>query len=1425
MPGPLEGMPVTSSFAIDGLSGLLQGESGFTYYPRDGLNVVVSGSAGSGKTLVVLQMAATAAIGNPPLRRTTALNPSDSIEERPARRMNVVYLTKDTPPETLLGHACNDFLFFDQLPSHGAPWQPPPRRKTWERDHPPPPGDGYAEWLIEDAHGPGRRVGPNIIHFTTAEAALCAQGRARSTLRFVFLDRLIEALDCAGVTREGEESHHFKNCMAACLGSSPFFALGSFHLVTNPASDFEEDLWKGPLIASLGRLCGGLRPFFEWLENGGRDLARDTLVVLDSLPPPTLEHCLMSQAERPETPEGDPGFSRPLALYVAESPDLPESLVASFPPDVQIKLGFREGRSASRIRTVQILKTRFQAARSEPFPFVIVDRNQVEVGCSHIVRFTAEEGRICADEDPEPSGFRIRRPGITILPSIVAITACRDGALVRKTPPVTFGNNELDSLTLSGSLAEGGCTLVATQNRCNSTALGLHFLLGAIARTAEASCPREREAAGEAGLLAPDLPRSVLYLAIDQDLPGVLHDIWRYPDLRPAIWEEGMLPREMEKAFRVRFSDATRRVREPSIWLHKIPLRHGTCRVAAGAGQGGRTTGPYLFVFTSDLMWCSQEELLERIGQILEYEGHGLDGECEHCLIVDRVLFNRVSRVHTRWPLIETPHVFVSSLAAMCRSRRIELMMIDDTAEQSETSGHISSHWTAISQTIIRLKRVPFHGTDAVALELVRSHNRSPRWNRPMQLRDDLITPSAFPDAQGQAWRLRLLDSFRGYTGLFSGKPERCGVKVDLPYDRKGTALYRDMLNTKANLESLIEGAKVRLSGPEERPGVNSALSTLAYVTQDRCHIAAIDEVWIHRMIGDKPKDDKTPAAEPGLVKLSLQEIERALRGQMDRASCSGGGATAVPGTPGGALSFQATKFYYVTEGMTIACKKAGREEGVYAMPFRHNWGLLAVARLRREALERLCDEFFRISLGSNGHEGMGAGEVTLQGLLREGTLPRVLGGDAFLGFAGVLLDREELFFRMSDQRRKDLSRAVHCLVWKDEAAQAQAPVSWSTLVHYKREIWDPVVRGIRERIVSLQSRLELPSGLTRWFRPDTVVNFFDFDRATSESVVSFLLELLLAHCDWDDIFIEPSSSEPTYGTASLIYLKTDPEASQLERMTNALHCMRQLLSPHQRREIAVGRTPRSLSDTQEADDDEGEAPRTYELLSRVWISTLPDLGAHRDLREGFRTKHLLPAEDDPGGDRLRRVISRGSLHSRPGEERLRKECRGKGPTISGTWYLGALSGGNVDVATDVIRELVSEYHERDRMIQGSAAPVTKYFYRPVETPSLRYDAPYATLVGLICCTPDGEAARRAAGTDSSADDRGIPTFPFCRVRIREYTSVSLDLAQLVRQVMELEEGPDGEAQLRTRISSLIRSALSKIRETYRRRGHKAALQ
>ena len=1413
--------PRCCKFAIKGLRDILEGEQGLHYDPRDGLNVVLSGPAGSGKTLLALQMAVTGAIES---------------------GMNVVYLSKDTPPETVLYHLWNDFLLFGEaeLPQPpGAPaagWTLPPALAAVEKEEgAPDPAKNeagrrdYVAWL-------GTRIETactRTIPIAPGEDA----ARRPESVRFVLLDRLAEAL-----ARAGASASESRGLVASCLrAAEPVLAFGSFGWATMAPAQFDEEVWKGLLVTSLGKLCEPLNPVFDWLERRGRRWTRHFLLVLDSLPAKLLGDCLRAQAERPGTPSCATDVHRPVTLFVSECPDLPESLVASFPPDVQVKLAHRDDPHGSRTKTIQFLKVRFQRVRPEAFPFVIVDRHCWKAGECHALNdlelSMASARKKRGGKRDDPQAFEFRTPGITILPSVVDAATCREVVPPRPQMPIVFGVAEIDGLTKKKRLAGGGCTLLVTENRCNSTALGLHYLLGQIASAA----PDPPSAADGESLI----PRSVLYIAVDEDLPGVLHDIWRLPTLRRAIWDGKGDPGEAWERVEKRAQQEVRadgnhgprgagaRRQEERRGLHrlyKIPLLHWPCE------NHDRGHGAYLYVLIPDLVWCSQEEILERVTEILKYGRHKSpgnpcrvrggrhyraerEGAYRACLTVDRVLINRVSRIQTRWPLIDDTDLFVSNLAQLCRLRRIELMIIDDTATQSPTSGNISSHWISIAQNILRLKRVPFHGSEAVALELIRSHGRSPTTQRPQELRAETVPPPPENSraAEGHAtrtdqdrepagfreWKLTLEDSFRGYTGLFTGKPERCSISVDLPYDQRHTPLYRDMMDTKRNLEALMEGIRVTVAGPEERPGVNSALSNLAYVTHDTCHVASIDEVWMHRLIGD--------AGQPsGLAVLSPPEVERALPAHVLRRI-----AQEHPGAP---CDHWTIKKQYVTEAMTLSCLKAERPEAVYALPFRHNWGVLAVSIPRRDALERLVRRIL-------GYFTRGA---ELPGATPDAGAIEQWVGERLRALACVLLDNEDLYEGLKDREIRDAAARMRNLLWGRATGQRLA-VSWETLAFFKREVWDSVVASAEcQAILRAGKRTEpqepeeaeLFAELRKWFDPDTRLDFFDFDKATSESVVSFFLELLLTHTAWTDLFERdagPGRTAEDYSTAFLLKLKTG-DATKVG-LVKTLVLLHSLLSERQRREIAYGPVRREPSPAardaakgqSEADGPRPEpltgrterCPAAYALVSREWLSTVPDVGVYTDLRDRIERRPLPAAGDDLEGNRLLRLIAcRDPASAEPlsdFERGLVGECRRHGVTLSGTWYLGALSGGNIELATDVIRELVSEYHERDRMNALSAAPVTREFYQyPKRGRRGRHpDLPYARLLSYVY-------ERRSDG----AFPRGIPTFPFCRTRIREYTTISLELATLVRRAMQLPS----ETTLEGCVGDLVTATLANIK-------------
>ena len=422
----------------------------------------------------------------------------------------------------------------------------------------------------------------------------------------------------------------------------------------------------------------------------------------------------------------------------------------------------------------------------------------------------------------------------------------------------------------------------------------------------------------------------------------------------------------------------------------------------------------------------------------------------------------------------------------------------------------------------------------------------------------------------------------------------------------------------------------------------------------------------------------------------------------------------------------------------------------------------------------------------------------------------------------------------------------------KDDTGQGEAPpdvpITWQDLARFKVHICDPVFTDPwwREERARLQAEGGRPQGEALW-----QLHLFDFERRTSESVICFFLELLLSHAAFDVVFTSPdektengdeaselgcppAGSPETADLGSELLRLSVPDRpldkmSETERenavkaretlttkICEALELMSALLSPHQRREVAIGP---SVWRPQE------ENGSRYWLISRQWLSTVPDLEREGQLRDAITLRPLPLDENDPvfsGGEG--RTFEMITKHSRRPDTQARHEtdlatireaAKHCGPTISGTWYLGALSGGNMELAADVMRALVSEYQELERFLQGSAAPVSKRFYEQERVKKGHAEK------GESCEPMPYTQLMKAVHIDSMNPNCNY-VFPFCRTRMRNYTQVSLVLYDMIRHAMEIKGarvprmGAD-ETPFQQAVRPRVRRALTSIGDIYRR--------
>jgi len=588
---------------IPGLRSILCDKEGFAYYHSRGLNIVLFGPAGSGKTIFALQCAMGAI----------------------AEGKHVVFLTKDTSPITLLQRLNKTFKCFGLIKS------PCPQQSSVScspQNVPQEAKNITPTTVLHNVKESEKTINwtesisliPNDISSCIFTARLDGEETVLKW-RVVLLDLLAERMESQKVVVENpKEGQRSIVEVIEAEPVVPIMAFGSLGLLN--AGEFDRYAANESIFEGLARLCPRLRPVFEAFSVKTKDVKanaavwdrwrNDLFVVCDSLPLSVLEDCLRSQTEGPAAavPQKRPGSShsatRALTLFAMESAEMPDPMTAAFPPDIQIKLGFREEPYGMKTRTIQVLKARFQEINNEPFPFVIhgqdeEDTVEVQVSAqalneespeshcdsqdygfarksdedafstSHTVDlfWLAQDGVKETLANPEKdtippkdkdkakySGklryplFALRKPGITIFPSLPSVVHSTEShAPYEERRHIMFGSRSIDALTTEGRLAGGGTTLVVTENRCNSTVLALHFLLGEIGAacgphtenrhiTGETNTrivPASRQAGNNSFRRTPN---SCLYIALENDLIGVLHNIWRYPLLRAAVFQE-----------------------------------------------------------------------------------------------------------------------------------------------------------------------------------------------------------------------------------------------------------------------------------------------------------------------------------------------------------------------------------------------------------------------------------------------------------------------------------------------------------------------------------------------------------------------------------------------------------------------------------------------------------------------------------------------------------------------------------------------------------------------------------------------------------------------------------------------------------------------------------------------------------------------
>ncbi len=1342
-------------------------EQGFRFERSHGLNIVIYGPPGVGKTILALQMAAAAAFAG----------------------KKVLYFSKDTSSEVLYRRLYRPFRFFLE-----------------DRD--------WSDECLRETHGVGKEGKAIRSRYLPRHGASPGQV-TKPEVQFSFLGGVLRGQDGhkdpSLPSQEGTDtfSEDFKRAWnARSRGLIGFADFTDAAFAVDKVDRYS--LARSPYQA-MGCLLPEFYPLFSKLDGS---TTRDFLVVIDALSPAVLEEQLRMQAFFDSDQSSGGGQERPVFVYVMESAELPESSSVAFPPDVQIRLGIRKETHGVRTRTLQFVKTRFQKSLDEETAFVIrgaadqtEDILEVPIQCGPL-----------KTRDSECQGdtsliFTRKKAGVWIMPPLSHEAIHLRDVDGRSDRDIRFSIDGLDRFTQKvkqktsgndggntgegegGGLAGGGCTLLVTQGSCGEIPLSLHYLLAQLGEAAsggsEGSPPTDNEA-------SYGRPRSVLYVNFSGDVEETLHTIWRHDVLRRAVCD-GVEPANLETAWNeirtnlhesaARQTGAEHRERHR---LYKIPLSH---RPETWPGGSCPQSGPYLYVYVPDFTWLTVEEAMERIAGVLRFQSHITDSEsskCLSCLKIDRAVLDRVGQVQARWPLIQDHKVFISGVVALCARHDVELLLVDDTAEEVPSTGLFTSRWTGAANNILRLRRMPFHGAEAITIDLLKATGRPITVKRPHEV---VFGSEGSPEEFRS--RVYVEDSFRGYTGLSIGKPERCRMRVELSYDLKGTALYRDVYATQQNLQAAMDGVEVRILGPREWSGINSAYNNLSSGSRDTCHIVAIDGIWLESLLEGNV-----------LHKLSMDELRHLLPVHVKAAD----------DPKKRELSWHDPRVLeeslakrYVTRSLTTARanirQKPGgkdREDGAidlqFAVPMRHNWGVLAACSLSMQFLSHV---FRALSSGVRGRRRQGSimRSTRLTKIEYETFLRRCRGNP---GNDKKDQHIRDTMYELLFGHPQDCDVAKHYLdvMGKVNGSKNRDWFTWTEIADFRTRVWAPFWRGgwFDQRLTSVTS--SQGANVDPWLALLPRIDLFGLATANEESVVSFLLELLLAHVGWESLFGK-TGKEP-----SLVPLRFQTHKECMKGFTETLVMFFKLLSPRQRRQLGIGvRNEHSdigtinpgwlrLLESGHGEKAFAEWPSQVSLLSRQWITTVEDLLPRYDIRESIELV-CLPSGDGCGSywERLQRMGLSGA----------RKQSYGI--PVAGTWYLGVLRGGNTDLGADVMKEVLSKEHELQRLQERSGAPVSSHFYgEPFvgasDKGAMFHWLPYSDVMRELA--PQGIIPQKVV-------------FPFHRTQVANYLEVSKVFYDLVRHVMRIPikdeslMSAESQAKLGEMVKQLVEKAFARL--------------
>lgn len=204
-----------------------------------------------------------------------------------------------------------------------------------------------------------------------------------------------------------------------------------------------------------------------------------------------------------------------------------------------------------------------------------------------------------------------------------------------------------------------------------------------------------------------------------------------------------------------------------------------------------------------------------------------------------RIVFDNLSALASRFPLINDERAFVAALFGLLQSKNAVSLLID-VIEVGEGRNPLSRSFAAgLAAYVFLLRHVEFQAQVRKVFHVLKLAG--------------LHEPQEIWELRKGSERIEALDRLGFYKGVLGGRPEQITVMLSLYADAEDSPVDR-YLRTEGGVMQQTFGQTVKINHchPIEYAALQNSLSSGDLRPLGDCHVISIDEIWLKQLIQDE---------------------------------------------------------------------------------------------------------------------------------------------------------------------------------------------------------------------------------------------------------------------------------------------------------------------------------------------------------------------------------------------------------------------------------------------------------------------------------------------------------------------------------------------------------------------------------------------